>query len=73
MGFCCCFNIQNSTGQSVVRCVGGKEFTYTGTLPLSIEGKYAARVRAITPAGSGSWSNPVAFSLLDKVESEGEF
>ena len=69
MGFCCCFNIQNSN-QSVVRCVGGKEFTYTETPPLSIEGKYAARVRAITPAGSGSWSNTVAFSLLNKV---GEF
>ena len=57
----------------MVRCVGGKEFTYTGTPSFSIEGKYAARVRAITPAGNGSWSDPVAFSLLNKDESVGEF
>lgn len=57
----------------MVQCVGGKTFTYTGTAPLNIEGKYAARVRAITPAGNGSWSNSVAFSLLNKEESVGEF
>ena len=57
----------------MVRCVGGKEFTYTGTPPFSIEGKYAARVRAITPAGNGFWSDTVAFSLLNNVEPVGEF
>lgn len=57
----------------MVQCVGGKTFTYTGTASLNIEGKYAARVRAITPAGNGSWSNSVAFSLLNKEESVGEF
>ena len=57
----------------MVRCVGGKTFTYRETAPFSVEGKYAARVRAITPAGNGSWSNTVAFSLLNKEESVGEF
>ena len=68
MFFCCCFNIQNSN-QSVMQCVGGKKFTYSGNPPFSIEGKYGARVRAITPAGNGSWSNTVAFSFF----SVGEF
>ena len=57
----------------MVRCVGGKKSVYSGTLPFSIEGKYAARVRAITPAGNGSWSNTAAFSLLNKDKSVGEF
>lgn len=57
----------------MIRCVGGKKFTHTGPPPFSIDGKYAARVRAITPAGNGSWSNTVAFSLPSKDESEGEF
>ena len=70
--FCCFVNIQDSN-QSVVQCVGGKLLTYTGTAPLSNEGKYAARVRAITPAGNGSWSNTVAFSVLNKEKPEGEF
>ena len=73
---CCvyfyCFNVQNPN-QSVIRCVGGKKNKYTGTAPFSIDGKYAARVRAITPAGNGSWSNTVSFSLLIKEESVGEF
>ena len=57
----------------MVQCVGGKKSAYSGTLRLSIEGKYAARVRAITPAGNGSWSNTVAFSLLNKDKLVGEF
>lgn len=57
----------------MIRCKGGKDSQYVGKIPPGADGNYSARVRAITPAGNGSWSNTVAFSLVNKEESTSEF
>ena len=32
-----------------------------------LPGNYSARVRAITPAGNGSWSNVLVFNIAKKM------
>ncbi|KAL9987226.1 hypothetical protein ACROYT_G001497 [Oculina patagonica] len=61
--------IRMDTNPGVIRCKGGKDSQYVGKIPPGADGNYSARVRAITPAGNGSWSNTVAFSLVNKEES----
>ena len=53
----------------MIRCKGGKDVRYVGKVSSGAEGNYSARVRAITPAGNGSWSNTVTFSLINKEKS----
>lgn len=52
----------------MIRCSGGKVSSFTEKLQLSY-GNYSARVRAITPAGNGSWSDELYFSLRREEES----
>lgn len=68
----CCFNVQDSN-PAVIQCRSGKVSKYVGRVPSGARGNYSARVRAITPAGNGSWSNTVAFSLTNKEDSTSEF
>ena len=54
----------------MIRCTGGKEYSFTEKVSSSPygTGNYSARVRAITPAGNGSWSDVVHFSLRREEE-----
>ena len=48
---------------AVMRCILGKLSYYSERIPHSADGNLSARVRAITPAGNGSWSRTALFSL----------
>ena len=52
-----------------MRCSLGKFAYYNEQISHSADGNLSARVRAITPAGNGSWS-PTALFSLQKFEPE---
>ena len=66
------FGNEQDSSLASLRCRDGKSRYYSGRTPLGAVGNYSVRVRAITPAGNGSWSPVALFSLQEKVEATSE-
>lgn len=58
------------------KCISGNKSSFAGQISafrsFYDSQNYSARVRAITPAGNGSWSNRVFLPLEVKVGTTGE-
>lgn len=50
---------------------GGKRY-YSRKMPPGAAGNFSVRVRAITPAGNGSWSPVALFSLQEREKATSE-